>query len=126
MARGSGGGAAECVQEPQWGSEGTLYFISDRSGFWNLDAQRADGVRAVWPRAAEFAGPLWSFGQSNYVLFGDGRAVASFRDRGISHLAVLDLKAGTGRELDLPYVDFSHLTKIYPPPTPPLPAPAQS
>ena len=106
------GGAAESVQEPQWDSDGTLYFISDRSGFWNLYAQRAGGIRAVWPRAAEFAGPLWSFGQSNYVLFGDGRAVVSFRDRGISHLAVLDLKAGTGRELDLPYVDFSHLTKI--------------
>jgi dipeptidyl aminopeptidase/acylaminoacyl peptidase len=106
------GGAAESVQEPQWDSDGTLYFISDRSGFWNLYAQRADGVRAVWPRAAEFAGPLWSFGQSNYVLFGDGRAVVSFRDRGISHLAVLDLKAGTGRELNLPYVEFSHLTKI--------------
>ena len=106
------GGAAESVQEPQWDSDGTLYFISDRSGFWNLYAQRAEGVRAVWPRAAEFAGPLWSFGQSNYVLFGDGRAAVSFRERGISHLAMLDLKAGTGRELDLPYVDFSHLTKI--------------
>jgi dipeptidyl aminopeptidase/acylaminoacyl peptidase len=106
------GGAAESVQEPQWDGDGTLYFISDRSGFWNLYAQRAAGVRPVWPRAAEFAGPLWSFGQSNYVLFGDGRAVVAFRERGISHLAVLDLKAGTGRELDLPYVDFSHLTKI--------------
>ena len=107
------GGAAESVQEPQWDSDGTLYFISDRSGFWNLYGQRGTGgVRAVWPRAAEFAGPLWSFGQSNYVLFGDGRAVVAFRERGISHLAVLDLNAGTGRELDLPYVEFSHLTKI--------------
>ena len=106
------GGATESVQEPQWDGDGTLYFISDRSGFWNLYAQRADGAHAVWPKAAEFAAPLWQFGQSNYVLLGDGRAVASFRDRGVSRLAVLDLKAGTGRELDLPYVDFSHVTKI--------------
>ena len=106
------GGPTESVQEPQWDSDGTLYFISDRSGFWNLYAQRAGGVHAVWPRAAEFAAPLWSFGQSNYVLFGDGRAVAAFTQGGLSHLAVLDLKAGTARELDLPYVDFSHLTKI--------------
>ena len=106
------GGAAESVQEPQWDSDGTLYFISDRSGFWNLYAQRAGGVRAVWPRAAEFADPLWSFGQSNYVLLGDGRAVVSFREAGISRLAVLDLQAGTARELDLPYVEFEHLTKI--------------
>jgi dipeptidyl aminopeptidase/acylaminoacyl peptidase len=106
------GGPAESVQEPQWDSDGSLYFISDRSGFWNLYALRADGIRAVWPRAAEFAGPLWSFGQSNYVLLGDGRAAVNFRERGMSRLAVLDLKTGTGRELDLPYVDFSHLTKV--------------
>jgi dipeptidyl aminopeptidase/acylaminoacyl peptidase len=111
-ARVAAGGATESVLEPQWDSDGTLYFISDRSGFWNLYAERAGGAHAVWPKAAEFAAPLWSFGQANYVLLGDGRAVVNFRDKGISRLAVLDLKAGTGRELDLPYVDFSHLTKI--------------
>jgi hypothetical protein len=29
------GAAAESVLEPQWDADGTLYFISDRSGFWN-------------------------------------------------------------------------------------------
>ena len=106
------GGAAESVIEPQWDSDGTLYFMSDRSGFWNLYAQRGAGAHPVWPRAAEFAAPLWSFGESNYVLFGDGRALVCFRERGIARLAVIDLKKGTGRELDLPYVEFSHLTKI--------------
>ena len=106
------GGAAESVLEPQWDSDGTLYFISDRSGFWNLYAQRAGGVHAIWPRAAEFANPLWQFGQSSYVLLGDGRAVVCFAERGIDRLAVVDLKLSTGRELDLPYVEFSHLTRI--------------
>ena len=40
------GGAAESVLEPQWAADGTLYFISDRSGFWNLYADTAAGVRA--------------------------------------------------------------------------------
>jgi dipeptidyl aminopeptidase/acylaminoacyl peptidase len=106
------GGASESVLEPQWDHDGTLYFISDRSGFWNLYAQRNHAVRAIWPRAAEFAGPLWSFGQANYVLLGDGRAVAAFSERGFDKLAIVDLKGGTARELDLPYVEFSHLTKI--------------
>jgi dipeptidyl aminopeptidase/acylaminoacyl peptidase len=105
------GGAAESVLEPQWDADG-LYFISDRSGFWNLYADRPGGARPIWPRAAEFASPLWQFGQSNYVLLGDGRAVVSFSERGIERLAVLDLKKGTGRELDLPYVEFSHLTRV--------------
>jgi dipeptidyl aminopeptidase/acylaminoacyl peptidase len=106
------GGASESVVEPQWDSEGTLYFISDRSGYWNLYAQQQSGVRPVWPRTAEFASPLWSFGQSNYVLLGDGRAVAAFTEQGIDRLAIVDLKRNTGRVLDLPFVEFSHLTKI--------------
>jgi dipeptidyl aminopeptidase/acylaminoacyl peptidase len=106
------GGAAESVLEPQWDRDGTLYFVSDRSGFWNLYAQRDAGIQPVWPRAAEFAAPLWSFGQSNYVLLGDGRAVLRFSERGVDGLAIVDLKAGTARALDLPYVEFSHLTKI--------------
>jgi dipeptidyl aminopeptidase/acylaminoacyl peptidase len=106
------GGAAESVLEPQWAGDGTLYFISDRSGFWNLYADRAAGAQPIWPHAAEFAAPLWQFGQSNYVLLGDGRAVVCFRERGIAHLAVIDLKKGTGHELDLPFVEFSHLTRV--------------
>jgi dipeptidyl aminopeptidase/acylaminoacyl peptidase len=106
------GGASESVLEPQWDHDGMLYFISDRSGFWNLYARRGAQVHAVWPRPAEFAEPLWSFGQSNYVLLGDGRACLSFGERGFGRLAIVDLKAGTARVLDLPYVEFSHLTKI--------------
>jgi dipeptidyl aminopeptidase/acylaminoacyl peptidase len=103
------GSAGESVLEPQWDKDGTLYFISDRTGFWNLYAQRGDGVHPLWPKAAEFAGPLWQFGQSNYVLLGDGRAVVNVSERGTSRLAVLDLKSGAHHELELPYVDFSHL-----------------
>jgi dipeptidyl aminopeptidase/acylaminoacyl peptidase len=106
------GGPAESVLEPQWSADGTLYFISDRTGFWNLYEDRAGGARPIWPRSAEFAAPLWQFGQSNYALLGDGRAVLCFRERGIARLAVVDLKKGTGRELNLPYVEFSHLTRV--------------
>jgi len=106
------GGATESVLEPQWAGDGTLYYVSDRSGFWNLYADRGRGAQPIWPRAAEFAAPLWQFGQSNYVLLDDDRAVVCFRERGIARLAVVDLKKGTGRELDLPYVEFSHLTRV--------------
>jgi dipeptidyl aminopeptidase/acylaminoacyl peptidase len=106
------GGAAESVLEPQWDADGTLYFISDRSGYWNLYALREAGVHAVWPRAAEFAGPLWQFGQANYALLGDGRAVLRFGERGLDRLAVVDLRRGTGRVLDLPYVEYAQLTRV--------------
>jgi dipeptidyl aminopeptidase/acylaminoacyl peptidase len=106
------GGGMESVMEPQWDKDGTLYFISDRSGYWNLYASGATGVRAVWPRAAEFARPLWQLGQANYVLMGDGRAVLRFGERGLDRLAVVDLERGTARLFDLPYAEYSQLTRV--------------
>ena len=106
------GGPGESVLEPQWDSDGTLYFISDRSGFWNLYAWDGTAVRAVWPYAGEFASPLWQLGQANYALLGDGQAVARFGAGGIDRLAVIDLRRGTARVLDLPYVQYDQLTRI--------------
>jgi dipeptidyl aminopeptidase/acylaminoacyl peptidase len=106
------GGAAEAVLDPQWAADGTLYFVSDRRGYWNLYTHSAAGVRAVWPRAAEFAKPLLMLGQANYVLLGRNRAVARFGEQGLDRLAVIDLKHGSGRVLDLPYVEYSQLTRL--------------
>lgn len=106
------GGAAESVIEPQWDSDGRLYFISDRSGYWNLYARDAEGVHAIWARAAEFASPLWLLGQANYALLGDGRALVRFGEQGFDHLALIDLRSGTGRVLDLPYLEYHQLTRI--------------
>jgi dipeptidyl aminopeptidase/acylaminoacyl peptidase len=105
-------GGGESVLEPQWDTDGTLYFISDRSGFWNLYGWRHATVQAIWPRAAEFAGPLWQLGQANYALLGDGRALARYGEGGLDHLALIDLRHGTGRTLDLPYVEYSQLARV--------------
>jgi dipeptidyl aminopeptidase/acylaminoacyl peptidase len=106
------GGPAESVLEPQWDADGTLYFISDRSGFWNLYGWDGAAARAVWPRAAEFASPLWQLGQANYALLGDGQAVARFSEGGIDGLAVIDLRRGSARVLELPYVQYDQLTRV--------------
>ncbi len=101
----------ESVMEPQWDA-GTLYFISDRSGFWNLYRWRDSAVQGIWPRAAEFASPLWRLGQANYALLGEGRALARYGEGGFDQLALIDLRHGTGRTLDLPYVEYSQLTCV--------------
>jgi dipeptidyl aminopeptidase/acylaminoacyl peptidase len=106
------GGGGESVMEPQWDSDGALYFISDRSGFWNLYGWRNGAVQALWPRAAEFASPLWQLGQANYALLGDGRALARYGEGGLDHLALIDLRLGGGRIINLPYVEYSQLTRV--------------
>ena len=114
------GGHDESVLEPQWDADGTLYFISDRTGFWNLYALSAAALgarsgaaaRAVWPLAAEFAHPLWQLGQANYALLGDGRALTRCGERGIDRLAVLNTKDGAARMLDLPYAEYAQLARV--------------
>ena len=66
------GGREESVIDPQWSEDGTLYFISDRTGFWNLYRWSGEAGEPVLAKAAEFAGPLWVFGQSNYALLPGG------------------------------------------------------
>lgn len=106
------GGASESVMEPKWDADGTLYFMSDRSGFWNLYAHRGSRIVAVSPRAAEFARPLWTLGQSNYALLGNGRAVVHYGEQGTDRLALLDLNKGSLQALDLPYVEYDQFETI--------------
>lgn len=58
---------------------------------------------------AEFAGPLWSLGESNYALTADGAAVVRYGTDMTDHLALLDLKSGALREIRLPFVGYSSI-----------------
>lgn len=59
---------------PTWAPEGTLLFISDRSGWWNLYRDGgAGGAAALCPREAEFGGPAWVFGMRPFLPLPDGR-----------------------------------------------------
>src|SRR3954453_20943102 len=58
------GGIDESIFQPEWSPDGILYFVSDRTGWWNLYRLANDGVEALHPIAAEFAMPQWVFGMS--------------------------------------------------------------
>jgi dipeptidyl aminopeptidase/acylaminoacyl peptidase len=98
------GGHAESVVEPRWDEDGTLYFVSDRSNWWNLYRYRDGAVAQVLSLEAEIGGPLWTLGQSNYALTGDGRAVVTYTIAARDRLGVVSLDSGTLRSLDLPFV----------------------
>ena len=97
------GGGAESAMEPGWGADGALYYNSDRTGFWNLYVRRDGETKALLPMEAEFAGPLWGLGQSNYVLMDEGRIVATYGDEQGDHLVMIDPAEGSVREIALPF-----------------------
>src|SRR5262249_22675726 len=61
------GGPDESIFQPRWSPDGVLYFVSDRSGWWNLYRWRDGQVEPLCVKAAEFGLPQWVFGQSTYA-----------------------------------------------------------
>ena len=98
------GGPAESVSEPRWGPDGSLYFISDRTGWWNLYRRPAEGeVQPVIELAdGEIGVPQWVFGTSRYALLPGGLIVFAYGRDGIDRLA-LKLADGTVNDLDAPF-----------------------
>jgi len=60
------GGAGESLFQPEWGPDGRLYFISDRSNWWNLYAWDRNITLRLTDFEAEIGLPQWVFGQSLY------------------------------------------------------------
>lgn len=92
------GGPAESVYQPGWSPDGTLYFVSDRDGWWKLyrldDFDSGESsVRAVVrnpPAGAEFGRPQWVFGTSTWAFAGSTRLVVTYTRAGRWHLAAVD------------------------------------
>src|SRR5437667_253559 len=42
------GGTGESIFQPGWSPDGTLYFVSDRTGWWNLYCLAGDSVKPVY------------------------------------------------------------------------------
>ena len=101
------GGDAESLFQPEWSPDGGLYFVSDRTNWWNLYRWQDGQARALCPLAAEFGEPQWVFGMSTYAFADAHTIVCAYKQRGLGKLATLDIATGRLTPIDLPYTDFS-------------------
>ncbi|KAF9149919.1 Dipeptidyl aminopeptidase, partial [Linnemannia schmuckeri] len=114
----------ESINQPRFAADGTLYFINDKTGFWNLYSYKAGKeVELVLqePFQAEFQGSAWVFGaRSYYPLKSDPTKIAaSYIKDGLSHLAVIDTKTKTLKDVPLDFQTTGNLDAyaLYYPPT---------
>ncbi len=84
-------GIDESVMDVQWSPTGDLYFIADRSGWWNPYRWNGTDTTQLVDESAEFGGPLWSLGQRNFGFVADDCVLLSYADTAASHLALLHL-----------------------------------
>ncbi|HEU0090373.1 MAG TPA: prolyl oligopeptidase family serine peptidase [Pseudonocardiaceae bacterium] len=102
-ARHVAGGRGQSVTQPEWGPDGALYFVSDRSGWWNLHRERDGAVAPLLPMAAEFTDAPWELDYSSYALLPDGRIACRYRQHGLDHLGILAPGGGHPEPLPLPF-----------------------
>ena len=107
-ARLVAGDAGESIGEPLWSPDGTLYFVSDRTGWWNLYRwDGGDSSTNICPMEAEFTGPQWQFGGARYGFASADDLICSYTQDGFWHIARIDTRSGVLEPFDLPFTDLA-------------------
>lgn len=103
------GGGTESVCQPEWSPDGILYFVSDRSGWWNIYRLAGGRIEAIHPRHAEFGSPHWVMGESMYGFLSASEIACTYIENGISRLGRIDLASGAMRPIPSPYTDIQEI-----------------
>ena len=113
-ARCVAGGLEESIYQPEWSPDGVLYFVSDRSGWWNLYRWKHEAwqVEPVLEMDAEFGRPQWVFGRPTYGFTSKAQGysiLCSYNQNGTWRMGSIDIKNNRLTPLDCPYTDIREL-----------------
>ena len=113
------GSTDESIFQPEWSPDGTLFFVSDRTGYWNLyrsarlkatparvprRGPRQSGpasVEAIYPMSAEFGKPQWTFSQTTYAFLSANRLALTYTVDGRWKMALLETDPRRFEPIDL-------------------------
>jgi dipeptidyl aminopeptidase/acylaminoacyl peptidase len=109
QARAIAGAPDESIFQPEWSPGGTLYFTSDRTGWWNLYRWKENRVEAVCPMEAEFGQPHWTFGGSLYAFESESKIICSYSKVGRSYLAEINTMTDALVQLEVSYSAISRV-----------------
>ncbi|UHQ55523.1 MULTISPECIES: S9 family peptidase [unclassified Microbulbifer] len=101
------GGAEESIFQPQWSPGGELFYVSDRSNWWNIYRRGDD--KPIWEKDAEFATPQWVFGMSTYSFLTSDSILCTYTEEGRWQLGRIDLEGGGHERIEQPYCDIESL-----------------
>lgn len=103
------GGIDESICQPEWSPDGILYFVSDRTGWWNLYRWKEGKIEPLCPIDAEFGQPQWVFGTSLYAFASKRKIVCSYTKNGADYLAALDTQTKTMHGIETPFTSISQV-----------------
>ncbi|MGZ8783947.1 MAG: prolyl oligopeptidase family serine peptidase [Acidimicrobiia bacterium] len=85
------GGPDESIFQPEWGTDGRLHFISDRTNWWNIYRLEESGATTpLLQMEADFGAPHWQFGYRRYAFLDSGAVVAIYERDGVSTFGIIE------------------------------------
>lgn len=103
------GGPGESVFQPAWGDDGMLYFMSDRSGWWNLHRWDGKRVEPLMNETADCGFGQWVFGMRSWGFISNNEVLCCGARDGFWSLALVDVRARHTRWLNLPFNTIEHV-----------------
>jgi dipeptidyl aminopeptidase/acylaminoacyl peptidase len=124
------GGLEESIFQPEWSPDGVLYFVSDKSNWWNIYRTPLNppllrgeagtplnppllrgevGIEPLCEMVAEFGLPQWVFGMSTYAVVSESKIVCTYNQQGQWYLASLDLATKELTNIATSYTDISSI-----------------
>ncbi|MEB3214276.1 MAG: S9 family peptidase [Leptolyngbyaceae bacterium] len=94
------------IFQPEWSPDGMLYFVGDRTDWWNLycwNPANPDMVEPVCPKEAEFGLPQWVFTMSTYGFESAESLICTYIEDGVQQVARLNTRTSELIPMELPY-----------------------
>lgn len=106
------GGPDEALFQPEWSPDGEVYFVSDRSGWWNLYRWADGAAQPVSPAQAEFGLPQWIFNMRTYGFGAPDQIYAIRTADGLAELLEISVEKGTADVIPTPYAEMHGLVAV--------------
>ncbi len=103
------GGKNESIFQPQWSLSDELFFVSDRSNWWNIYRYKNASIEIVCGIPAEFATPQWVFGMSTYGFLSENEIFCCFSQKGQWNLGVIELEKKSLTSIPNEFRDISNI-----------------
>lgn len=100
------GAIDESILQPEWSQNGILYFVSDRTDWWNLYRWVQGQIEPLCKMKADFGYPQWVFGMSNYGFESIGRIICAYTQQGIWYLGSINTATGRIELIKIPFTDI--------------------
>ncbi len=112
ITRVAGGPRTSLCSNRHWDTDGTLYFISDRSDWWNLYRWTGKQIEPVLTLEAEVGGPCGCWVYQTTHSRAMGARCLRYGVKAQDKLGVLDLRSRKLHTLDVPFTSLSSITLL--------------